>query len=88
MSAETLSYRTHLDVSAAEAFRWHARPGALERLTPPWEPVQVLERTGNSITDGSRVTLGIRLGLLRWRWVSEHSGYRQDEQFRAPLRKG
>ncbi len=81
MSAETCSYRSHLAVSAAEAFRWHARPGALERLTPPWEPVQVLERTGNGITDGARVTLGIRLGPLRWRWVSEHRAYRQDEQF-------
>ena len=67
MSAETLRYRTHLDVSAADAFRWHARPGALERLTPPWESVQVLERTGDRITDGTRVTLGIRLGPLRWR---------------------
>ena len=60
--------------------RWHTRPGALERLTPPWEPMQVLERTGDGITDGARVTLGIRLGPLRWRWV-EHCGYRQDEQF-------
>jgi ligand-binding SRPBCC domain-containing protein len=81
MSATTVSYRTPLAVSAAEAFRRHARPGALERLAPPWEPVQVLERTGNGISDGARVTLGIRVGLLRWRWVSEHRGYRQDEQF-------
>jgi uncharacterized protein (TIGR01777 family) len=81
MSAATVSYRTHLAVSAAEAFRWHAQPGALERLTPPWEPVQVLERNGDGIADGARVTLGIRLGPLRWRWVSEHCGYRQDEQF-------
>ena len=79
MSATTVSYRTPLAVSAAEAFRRHARPGALERLAPPWEPVQVLERTGNGISDGARVTLGIRVGLLRW--VSEHRGYRQDEQF-------
>jgi uncharacterized protein (TIGR01777 family) len=81
MSAATVSYRTPLAVSAAEAFRWHARPGALERLTPPWEPVQVLEHTGDGISDGTRVTLGIRLGPLRWRWVAEHCGYRQDEQF-------
>ena len=81
MSANTVSYRTHLAVSAAEAFRWHARLGALERLTPPWEPVQVLERTGDGITDGARVTLAIRLGPLRWCWVSEHCGYRQDEEF-------
>jgi uncharacterized protein (TIGR01777 family) len=81
MSADTFSYRSHLAVSAADAFRWHARAGALERLTPPWEPVQVLERSGDGITNGTRVTLGIRLGPLRCRWVSEHRAYRQDEQF-------
>lgn len=81
MSATTVRYRTPLAVSVADAFRWPARPGALERLTPPWEPVQVLERTGDGIADGTRVTLGIRVGPLHWRWVSEHRGYRQDEQF-------
>ena len=29
MSAVTVSYRTPLAVSAADAFHWHARPGAL-----------------------------------------------------------
>lgn len=81
MNAETLSYRSHLAVPAADVFRWHAQPGALERLTPPWESVQVLERTGDGMTDGTRVTLGIRLGPLRCRWVSEHRAYCQDAQF-------
>jgi hypothetical protein len=82
MSAATYVHRTRLEVPVAEAFRWHARPGALERLTPPWEAVQVLERTGQGITDGARVTLGIRLGPLRQRWVSEHRDYQENRQFR------
>lgn len=80
MSVEYFVRRTRLPVPAAEVFRWHARPGALERLTPPWEPVQVLERTGG-ITNGSRVTLGVRLGPFRRRWVSEHRDYQEDAQF-------
>ena len=32
---------TPLSVSAAEAFAWHARPGALERLIPPWLRIEV-----------------------------------------------
>ncbi len=80
MSAECFVRRTHLPVSAAEVFRWHARPGALERLTPPWEAVTVLERTGD-ITNGSRVTLEVRLGPWRQRWVLEHRAYQEDAQF-------
>jgi uncharacterized protein (TIGR01777 family) len=80
MSVECFVYRTRLNIPAAEVFRWHARPGALERLTPPWEPVTVLERTGG-ITNGSRVTLGVRLGPFRQRWISEHRAYQEDTQF-------
>ena len=35
--------QSRLPVSAEEAFAWHARPGALERLAPPWERLDVLE---------------------------------------------
>ncbi len=31
--------RSRMPVPASELFAWHAREGALERLTPPWEPV-------------------------------------------------
>ena len=48
----------HLPFSADEVFRWHERPGALERLTPPWEQVDVLERSGG-IEDGGRVVAKI-----------------------------
>jgi uncharacterized protein len=80
MSAEYVVYRTRLQIPAAEVFRWHARPGALERLNPPWEPVEVLERSGG-ITNGSRVTLCLRLGPFRRRWVSEHQDYQENAQF-------
>jgi uncharacterized protein (TIGR01777 family) len=82
MASKNFRRRTRLEVPATELFRWHARPGAFERLTPPWAPVEVLERRGDGITDGSRVTLGIRLGPLRLRWVSEHDEYQEGRQFR------
>jgi uncharacterized protein (TIGR01777 family) len=63
---------TRLPVPAAEAYRWHARPGALERLTPPWEEIEVLERTGGIEHAGSRVSLKTRIGPFRKRWVAEH----------------
>lgn len=80
MDPDMFIRRTRLPVPAARVFRWHAQPGALERLTPPWEAVQVLERTGG-ISTGARVTLGLPLGPYRLRWVSEHRDYQEDTQF-------
>jgi uncharacterized protein (TIGR01777 family) len=82
MASKNFRRRTRFEVPATELFRWHARPGAFERLTPPWAPVEVLERSGDGITDGSRVTLGVWLGPLRLRWVSEHGAYQEGRQFR------
>ncbi len=51
----------------ADVFGWHERPGAIARLTPPWQPVRVAEEAG-SLYDG-RAVLALPGGL---RWVAEH----------------
>jgi ligand-binding SRPBCC domain-containing protein len=58
----------------AVVFAFHEAPGILERLTPPWEPVTVVEG-GNSLLPGSRVVLRIHLGPFSVRWVAEHTEY-------------
>ena len=73
--------RTPLRASADEVFRWHARPGAFERLTPPWEHVRVLERSGG-IEDGARLVLGMGPPPLQIKWVAEHDSYVEGRQFR------
>jgi uncharacterized protein len=73
--------RSRLGVSADEAFRWHERPGALERLTPPWSPVRVEERRGG-LEVGARVVLRIPAGPTSVRWVAEHVEYRRGRLFR------
>ena len=70
-----------IDAPAQAVFDWHTRPGAFERLLPPWESVEVESRTGG-IRDGDRVTLRSRVGPLWTRWVVEHRDYREGEQFR------
>jgi ligand-binding SRPBCC domain-containing protein len=70
-----------IDASAAEVFRWHEEPGALERLTPPWEPVEI-ERRPAGIRDGDRGALLVSLGPCKIRWVLEHRDYIQGAQFR------
>ncbi len=47
-----------LPVPASDAFAWHEREGALERLSPPWEHVRVVEKHG-TIRDGDRVVLQV-----------------------------
>ncbi|HEU4953687.1 MAG TPA: TIGR01777 family oxidoreductase, partial [Gemmatimonadales bacterium] len=76
-------------IPAEEAFAWHERPGALERLTPPWERVTVLERSGG-IREGARTVVSVRVGLYRFRWVAVHREYVEgrkfvDEQVEGPF---
>jgi len=82
---QTFVARVRLPVSVEEAFAWHARPGAFERLAPPWQPIHVVRREG-TIRDGDRVVF--ETGGFEWSAV--HRGFVdgvqfQDEQERGPF---
>ena len=47
---------SRLPVAVEDAFAYHERPGALQRLVPPWESVEI-ESTDNSLAVGSKVVL-------------------------------
>lgn len=85
------SYSTELpDHDPETVFDWHERPGALERLTPPWGEVEVLERSGG-IRDGGEVKLRIRRGPTSFDWHLRHRDYEygrrfRDEQVRGPVK--
>ncbi|GIL30926.1 TIGR01777 family oxidoreductase [Actinocatenispora comari] len=77
-----------LDAPLDEVFGWHERPGALHRLSPPWQPVTVRQEA-SSLRDGCAV-LALPGGI---RWVARHlpAGYQPPHQFvdrldSAPLR--
>ncbi|MCB9925691.1 MAG: TIGR01777 family protein [Planctomycetaceae bacterium] len=76
-----------LPVSADEAFKWHERPGALERLIPPWESVRVAQR-GQGVRDGSVVKLVAKFGPAKLPWHAEHHGYIAGNRFRDTQREG
>jgi uncharacterized protein (TIGR01777 family) len=59
------TYSSVVDAELDEVFAWHARPGAITRLSPPWQPVRVLAEA-SSLRDGQAV-LGLPGGL---RWVA------------------
>jgi uncharacterized protein (TIGR01777 family) len=69
-----------LPVSVEEAFAYHDRPGALKRLIPPWESVE-LEHSDNSLAVGSRVIMKTKIFGVPVRWVAEHTEYEPPNLF-------
>jgi len=63
-----------LDAPVDAVFDFHEQPDALERLSPPWPPIQVLRREGG-IREGGRVVLVMGWGPLRLRWEALHTRY-------------
>jgi hypothetical protein len=86
---EIVERTSTLPASVEEAFAWHERPGAFERLMPPWERVTVLERSGG-IREGARTVVKVRVGPARFRWLARHRDYEEgrkfvDEQVEGPF---
>lgn len=65
---------------AADVFAVYERPGAFERLTPPYEHTWVVRRQG-SIRDGDRAELRMKIGPFSRRWLAEHRDYEEGHQF-------
>lgn len=84
--------RSQMPVNAEAVFAWHAREGAFQRLTPPWEPVEVVEKQGEGIREGTRMVLRMRLGPVSLPWSARHTRYVpgslfQDMQESGPFAK-
>jgi uncharacterized protein len=67
VTAMAHTFSCTVDAPLDEVFAWHAQPGAIVRLTPPWLPVRVAAETA-SLCDG-RAELALPGGL---RWVAQH----------------
>lgn len=78
--SDTFVRRSRIEAPAEKVFEWHARPGALERLTPPWEPIEIVAPVP-SIHDGARGAFRVRVGPFHVRWEFEHRGYIEGHQF-------
>lgn len=67
-------------------FAWHERPGAFDRLVPPWAPVELASFEG--IRDGQKAVLHLGPSPLHLTWVAEHEAYEPGRQFRDVQRQG
>ena len=73
-----------------DAFNYHARYRALDRMIPPWSFLKVIKRN-NGLENGATCILGIQYGPLKFEWIANHFGYIkgqifQDEMIKGPLK--
>ena len=78
---------TKIPATNKDAFNYHAREGALERLVPPWSFLTVTSHKGD-IRDGTTSTFKVSLGPFGFKWKAAHFGYLQDRQFQDKMIKG
>jgi uncharacterized protein (TIGR01777 family) len=66
----SFEHSSTVDHAIDTVFEWHERPGAFERLTPPWQ-VGRLVQEAPSLADG-RAVIRLPGGI---RWVAQHHDY-------------
>ena len=79
--------RSPMPVSAEALFAWHTRPGAFERLSPPFAPAELLERSGG-LEPGARTVLRMHVGPVPVTWEAEHTAYEAGRMFQDTQRAG
>lgn len=64
-----------------KVFAFHELPDAFERLVPPWENVEVIQKADISKV-GSRAIIEMKvIGLFPARWIAEHTKYDPPRMF-------
>ena len=79
-----------MPATARELADWHFRAGAIDRLLPPWEDVEILERPG-AMADGAVARFRMRKFGVGIEWVARHHDVEAgrgftDTQERGPFR--
>ncbi len=69
--AALLTASSSLPADAAALWAWHEREGAFERLSPPWQRVEVLEKKGG-IENGATLLMRMKAGPIGVRWLARH----------------
>ncbi|MHB8219109.1 MAG: TIGR01777 family oxidoreductase [Acidimicrobiales bacterium] len=72
----SLDWSSSVDHPIDDVFHWHERPGAFQRLAPPWQAAHIIEEA-SSLAHG-RAVIGLPGGL---RWVAQHSDFDPPRRF-------
>ncbi|WDP89127.1 MAG: TIGR01777 family protein [Desulfobacter sp.] len=88
MAEKIFSKKTRINVPVADLFAWHAREGAINRLTPPWAPLSLISRRGKGIDKGVQVKFKMKVFGIPMIWEAEHIDYEENRLFRDRQVKG
>ncbi|MBS1788783.1 MAG: SRPBCC family protein [Acidobacteria bacterium] len=87
MNTQRFIKQSEIAASPGAVFAWHELPDAVERLTPPWERAEVLEKSGG-LKVGAKVVFKVYIGPF-WRiWEAEHIEYDSPRLFVDVQRRG
>ncbi|MCK5100358.1 MAG: SRPBCC family protein, partial [Desulfobacteraceae bacterium] len=92
MGYNTYIKKTKIKASVETLFSWHARKGAISRLTPPWAPLEMISQTSDGIKKGVKVKFKLKLFKIPMIWEADHIEYQKnklfkDQQIRGPFSK-
>lgn len=76
----TFHRASRIDLPADEVGAWHFRPGAIHRLIPPWEKIEVLEEAA-PLVDGARARIRVQKGPFSTTLVAVHEEVDPPRQF-------
>lgn len=80
--------KTKISVPVETLFSWHARKGAIARLTPPWAPLKMISGNMDGIQKGVKVKFKLTLFKIPMIWESEHIEYKENREFKDRQIKG
>ncbi len=83
----TFIHRSSYPCPTQDLYAFHARPGALQRLLPPWENTTVIS-CDKGITPGSRARVKIHTGPLGLNFEALHVEEKPGQMFRDIQEKG
>lgn len=87
MKNSVFTHSTEIKSDAHSAFEWHEKDGALQRLTPPWEKMELLEKD-DGIEVGAKCSLNVGAGFFSIPWKAEHIEYYKDRHFKDKQASG
>jgi ligand-binding SRPBCC domain-containing protein len=80
-------YSSLIDAPVEVVWNFHERPDILNLLTPPWQPIQVIHRTGG-LEVGAFSEVIIFVGPIPLKWLAVHTEYDEYHLFTDEQREG
>jgi hypothetical protein len=88
MTKKEFTRKTTIHAPVSNVFAWHAKKGAINRLTPPWAPLTLISKKGRGIDKGVEVTFKIKVFGIPMKWQARHIDYKENQMFRDRQVKG